>query len=268
MRRIAMLFILVMALVVSGCTIKPETDRKADQPRAADYSREAGTHTLNVRFLSGEGYVVLVPDRDLSAEEYAERETASATPPATCEVYKDDALMFSLVITGSFTGPSIYEQGLARAEANGSLLSKGSTDICDYFFYQRVNPEDETQTDFYYMGKFKNTEDIGFTAFSGVSQKEAEKQFNAMEMWFTERSMTIRNIAVDKVKSTIEADFFPETSVDGSHITVDLVVREITSVTGSEGKEISAVYAAKALEELLAYVDQNKGETELVIKWE
>ena len=96
MRRIAMLFILVMALVVSGCTIKPETDRKADQPRAADYSREAGTHTLNVRFLSGEGYVVLVPDRDLSAEEYAERETASATPPATCEVYKDDALMFSL----------------------------------------------------------------------------------------------------------------------------------------------------------------------------
>ncbi len=121
------------------------------------------------------------------SEERAER----LDPPATREVYAGDECVFRFYFTGTAASsmqglPTFYEQKLARAQADGTLYEQGEKDLYEYFFYERNDPRDEGAITYAYMGSFKEYPTYGFTAYSPVSREEAEKQFEAMKLWFTQ----------------------------------------------------------------------------------
>ena len=83
--------------------------------------------------------------------------------------------------------PSYYDQTLAKARDRNMVIREGTEELFDYFFFMGfLRPEDEGKMEYCYMGKLKDTDDVWFSASSAVSRMEAEKQFKAMKMWFSE----------------------------------------------------------------------------------
>ena len=156
----------------------------------ADYTVSFEDAVLNVAFISQDGYRVSNPAEEMTPEESEER-AERLDPPATREVYAGDECVFRFYFTGTAASsmqglPTFYEQKLARAQADGTLYEQGEKDLYEYFFYERNDPRDEGAITYAYMGSFKEYPTYGFTVYSPVSREEAEKQFEAMKLWFTQ----------------------------------------------------------------------------------
>lgn len=271
MKRIVILgFILLLStIMISACVRSSGSDN-----HTPDYSRISGTHTINFSFGLEKGYKGIAPLRDLTTEEYEKRSAEELSPLPDYEIYKGDTLAFSFRFTTSAGAvlesglPTLYEQQREKARAEGNLFDEGTKDLYEYFFYKRANPDQPDQTLYVYVAVFKDLEGPGFSAASSISREEVEKRFKSLEIWFTKRSMEMRNISVDQGKKSIEADWFAEKSSTACHMVVNYEKREIISSTDSDLSDDFIVYEAQAFRELVEYVDNGRTEKELEVTWE
>ena len=181
-----LLFIFVFCLAFSGCSDSQDTP---------DFQYETADKMINVSFKLGNEYKGINPQKDLSSEEYAKRkqEASSAHPIAHYEIYKNDKLIFQLY----FTGLDLYEQKKSKAKEGNqtpgtsveyTVIEEKSNNLYEYIFYYEQNKDNEELSGYYYLGKFLNVSDLGFSAYSNSSQEEIESIFSSMKIWTTKTS--------------------------------------------------------------------------------
>ena len=261
------LMLAAFSLLISGCV----TTKASGKP-IADYSRISGTHTINFSFELEKGYKGIAPYRDLTSEEFDERQAGTATPLSDYEIYKEDQLVFEVRYTapGVPLGPglpSLYEQQREQSRRYGTLQEEGSTELYEYFLNRRIDAEHQDQPLYVYTAVFKDLEGPGFSAGSYISREEAEKCFKSMTVWFTNRQMMLKNITVAQEAKNVEADYYPEKSSSACHMVVNYVSGKIVSSTNPDLIDDHSVYEEKAYQELMDYVDKGRTETELEIGW-
>lgn len=241
----------------------------------SDGSIIVGTHTLNLAFDGmNAGYRVVIPERELSFEEYVEAVQDPLSYQANCEIYKGDTLVFRFYTTEEILIGMSYDRQLAQMREQGVLLDEGTTDSYDYYCYQRNNPADPDRTEYCYTGRFKGKEEIGFIAVSDISREEAEKHLGSMVFWFSKHSMRIDNISIDIDGNKIDMICYPEQS--DSRLNIPAIV----SYTQTSDHDVTQAclgryyypdeyfYMLKASKTVRECIENNRNETELVVYWE
>jgi len=180
MKRICLLtgFIAILILLMS-CSKQPKVDH------VTEFSRDYGDYVLSIKFNLEKGYKAMEPIAELTPEELEKQiklREENFSQSGDYEIFKDDILVAGFSTVAAIipeTLPSFYEQALAKAKADGTLIDEGTTDIFDFCLVKKEHPNEPGKMRYVYYGQYKQRERGGFS-ISSDSQDEAEKIFESM----------------------------------------------------------------------------------------